>query len=151
MRGVEDDYYIHSPEQLEEEFGDFRACLEHLLSFMESRGNVPEADAFTNVAFMKLIRYVNENYRGEISLTSAARALCMNPNYVSQLFKKESGTTFVRYIIQKRLEDAKELLVTTQKPVTDIALAVGFNDTLHFMKTFKKYVGMTPGQYRDHG
>lgn len=72
----------------------------------------------------------------------------MNANYVSQLFKKEAGVTFIHYITQKRLEDAKELLTTTQKPLTDIALEVGFNDTFHFIKTFKKFMGMTPGQYR---
>ncbi len=72
----------------------------------------------------------------------------MNSNYISQLFKKETGITFVHYITQKRIEDAKELLTSTKKPLTDIALEVGFNDTFHFIKTFKRYVGMTPGQYR---
>ncbi|MDE5825167.1 MAG: helix-turn-helix transcriptional regulator, partial [Lachnospiraceae bacterium] len=91
---------------------------------------------------------INENYRGEISLTGAAQVLNMNSNYVSQLFKKETGITFVHYVTQKRLEDAKELLSTTKKPLTDIALEVGFNDTFHFIKTFKKVIGMTPGQYR---
>lgn len=72
----------------------------------------------------------------------------MNANYVSRLFKKETGTTFAYYITQKRIEDAKELLTTTKKPLTDIAMEVGFNDTFHFIKTFKKFMGMTPGQYR---
>lgn len=74
----------------------------------------------------------------------------MNANYVSQLFKKEAGITFVHYITQKRVDDAKNLLVTTQKPLADIALDVGFNDTFYFIKTFKKFVGMTPGQYRSN-
>lgn len=60
--------------------------------------------------------------------SSAAKALYMNPSYVSQLFKKESGITFVQYVNQKRIEDAKEILTLTQKPITDIAIEVGFND-----------------------
>lgn len=64
--------------------------------------------------------------------SSAAKALYMNPSYVSQLFKKESGITFVQYVNQKRIEDAKEILTLTQKPITDIAIEVGFNDYFYF-------------------
>ena len=81
-------------------------------------------------------------------MTGAAAALYMNPNYISQLFKKEAGVTFVHYVTQKRVDDAKKLLVTTQKTLSDIAIEVGFNDSFYFIKTFKKFVGVTPGQYR---
>lgn len=145
----ENDFYIYSIEQLVNEYGSFSRMIGKLQGFLdEARDHTEGESAFTNAAFMRLIKYVNENYRGDISLTSAAKALYMNSNYVSQLFKKESGVTFVHYITQKRLEDAKELLVTTKKPLTDIALEVGFNDTFHFIKTFKRFVGVTPGQYR---
>lgn len=145
----EDDSYIYSVEQLVNTYGNFQEMIEQLRRFLqENRVQAEESKAFTNVTFMKLMKYINDNYREEISLTSAAQVLHMNSNYVSQLFKKEAGVTFVHYITQKRLEDAKELLVTTQKPLTDIALEVGFNDTFHFIKTFKKFTGMTPGQYR---
>lgn len=145
----EDDYYIYSVEQLVNTYGSFQEMIEQLRRFLkENSTQAEESKAFTNVTFMKLMKYINDNYREEISLTSAAQVLHMNSNYVSQLFKKEAGVTFVHYITQKRLEDAKELLVTTQKPLTDIALEVGFNDTFHFIKTFKKFTGMTPGQYR---
>ena len=144
-----EDYYIYSIEQLVNTYKDFQEMLRQMKDFLqECRAGVKEDTAFTNVAFMKLMKYINENYKSEISLSSAARVLNMNSNYVSQLFKKEAGITFVHYITQKRLEDAKKLLLTTQKPLTDIALDVGFNDTFYFVKTFKKFVGMTPGQYR---
>ena len=145
----ENDYYIYSIEQLVNTYGDFSEMLRQLQRFLEENAAETESEQnFTNTTFMKLMKYINENYRGEISLTGAAQVLNMNSNYVSQLFKKETGITFVHYITQKRLEDAKELLSTTKKPLTDIALEVGFNDTFHFIKTFKKVIGMTPGQYR---
>lgn len=144
-----EDYYIYSIEQLVNTYEDFQEMLRQMKEFLQECCTEAKGDtAFTNVAFMKLMKYINENYRNEISLTSAAKVLNMNSNYVSQLFKKEAGITFVRYITQKRLEDAKKLLIATQKPLTDIALDVGFNDTFYFVKTFKKFVGMTPGQYR---
>ncbi|MDE7202870.1 MAG: helix-turn-helix domain-containing protein [Lachnospiraceae bacterium] len=145
----ENDYYIYSIEQLVNTYGDFSEMLRQLQRFLDENASEAESEQnFTNTTFMKLMKYINENYRGEISLTGAAQVLNMNSNYVSQLFKKETGITFVHYITQKRLEDAKELLSTTKKPLTDIALEVGFNDTFHFIKTFKKVIGMTPGQYR---
>lgn len=144
-----EDYYIYNVEQLVNTYGNFQEMLQQLRDLLrESHAGEEDNKAFTNAAFMKLMKYIDDNYRNEISLTSAAQMLHMNANYVSQLFKRESGITFVRYITQKRLEDAKKLLVTTQKPLTDIALDVGFNDTFHFVKTFKKFIGMTPGQYR---
>lgn len=149
FRDEENDYYIYSIEQLVNTYGNFSEMLRQLQDFLKENATGTESEQnFTNATFMKLIKYVNENYRSEISLTGAAQVLNMNSNYISQLFKKETGITFVHYITQKRLEDAKELLTTTKKPLTDIALEVGFNDTFHFIKTFKKVIGMTPGQYR---
>lgn len=149
MRDEENDSYIYSVEQLVNTYGSFKEMLGCLQQSLVERGSSREDEGnFTNSSFMKLMRYINENYKTEISLTGAAQMLHMNANYVSQLFKKESGTTFVHYVTQKRLEDAKELLTSTRKPLTDIALEVGFCDTIHFIKTFKRFTGMTPGQYR---
>ena len=149
FQNEENDYYIYSIEQLVDTYGDFMEMLRQLQRFLEENAAVTENEQnFTNATFLKLVRYINENYRNEISLTGAAQVMNMNSNYISQLFKKETGITFVHYITQKRIEDAKELLTSTKKPLTDIALEVGFNDTFHFIKTFKRYVGMTPGQYR---
>ena len=73
----------------------------------------------------------------------------MNPNYVSQLFKKEAGITFIHYITQLRMEEAVNLLSMTKKPVVEIASEVGYNDYFYFCKTFKKYMGKTPSRYRE--
>lgn len=144
-RDEENDSYVYSIEQLVEIYGDFDGMIGRLRQLLEERSQGAENQPkFSNAAFMKLMQYINENYKGEISLSGAAQVLHMNSNYVSQLFKKEAGITFVHYVTQKRLEDAK-------KPLTDIALEVGFNDTFHFIKTFKKFIGVTPGQYRTGG
>lgn len=151
-RDEENDSYIYSIEQLVETYGDFSGMIGRLKQVLEeNRVGAENEPKLSNAAFMKLMQYINENYKGEISLSGAAQVLHMNPNYVSQLFKKEAGITFVHYVTQKRLEDARELLAATKKPLTDIALEVGFNDTFHFIKTFKKFIGVTPGQYRTGG
>lgn len=142
--------YIYSVKQLVTEYGTLRNMLRKLLEFaQESRRNAMAENKFSNVTFLRLIQYVDENYRDDISLSTVAEALYMSPNYVSKLFKKGIGVTFVHYVTQKRIEDAKELLVSTSRPLTDIAVDVGFNDYFHFIKTFKKLTGLTPGQYRN--
>lgn len=151
FRGEENDYYVYSFEQLVCEYGTFDEMIDTLVKALEDANQTFHNEQMSsNATFMKLMKYINANYKSEISLSSAADALYMNANYLSQLFKKEAGVTFVHYVTQKRLDDAKVLLLTTKKPLTDIALEVGFNDTFHFIKTFKKFVGMPPGQYRSN-
>lgn len=143
------EYYIYSIEQLVSEYGTLHNMLEKLLEFAQESGRNAMTDGkFSNATFMQLIQYVDENYQKDISLTQVAGALYMSPNYVSKLFKKGIGTTFVQYVTQKRVEDARELLTSTDMPLADIAVDVGFNDYFHFIKTFKKLTGLTPGQYR---
>ena len=58
------------------------------------------------------------------------------------------GTTFIEYLIGKRMEKAKELLRTTQMRSSEVAYRVGYRDPHYFSSTFKKMQGMTPREYR---
>lgn len=152
FREEETDYYVYSIKQLVAEFGSLSGMLSRLKEEISNAVKTEDRqEVFSNTAFMKLMDYIGENYRGEISLNSAGAALNMNPSYVSQLFKKETGITFVHYVTQLRVEEAVNLLTTTKRPVIDIALESGFNDYFYFLKTFKRFTGKTPSQYREEG
>ena len=98
----------------------------------------------------KLRRLIEENYGNPaLGLQFLSESLKLSQSYISQLFKKEAGITFIHYITQLRMEDAVNLLSMTNKPVIDIAMEVGFNDYFYFLKTFKKFTGKTPSQYRE--
>lgn len=146
----ENDYYIYSTKQMVTRYknllGMLRQLKEDILAVKTGFG---ESENFSNTVFLKLMNYINDNYKKDISLTSAGEALHMSTNYVSQLFKKETGITFIRYITQLRMEDAISLLTTTQMPAVEIAMKIGFNDYFYFLKTFKKFTGKTPTQYRE--
>ncbi len=145
-----EDYYIYSLKQLVTEYSSFDQMLNKICDMIREAMTSNDSEiSYGNVSFLNLLKYVDQNYKENITLSTAAKELHLNANYVSQLFKKEAGVTFVYYITQKRLECAKNLLTTTQKTITDIAIEVGFNDYFYFIKTFKKSVGMTPGQYRN--
>ncbi|KHF41328.1 response regulator transcription factor [Halalkalibacter okhensis] len=92
--------------------------------------------------------YINENLNRDVSLDEVAIRLGLNSSYFSQLFKKETGETFIQYRIRHRMDLAKKLLLQKNIRVTDIPGLIGLNDHPHFTKTFKKFTGQTPSEYR---
>ena len=72
----------------------------------------------------------------------------MSPYYFSTLFKRQTGIQLRDYIVQVRIEKAKEFLNGTDKKIMEIAFESGYQDTAHFNRAFKKVVGMSPSQYR---
>ena len=94
-------------------------------------------------------RFIMKNYENpELTLKSVADYVCLNEKYFTTRFTRESGVTFSRYLTSVRLEKAKELLRTTGLKIYEISERVGYNHVEHFMRTFKKTVGMNPGDYR---
>ena len=100
----------------------------------------------------KAVKYIDENFGDEdMSLNKVASFVNVSPNHLSASFSKEMGTTFIEYLIGKRMERAKELLMTTQKRSSEIAYEVGYKDPHYFSYTFKKTQKMTTKEYRARG
>ena len=98
------------------------------------------------------ISYIDENYANEdISLNKVASNVNISPNHFSTIFSQEMGKTFIEYLIGKRMDKAKELLMTTDKRSSEIAYEVGYKDPHYFSYTFKKTQGMTTKEFRARG
>ena len=93
-----------------------------------------------------IIDYINEHIEENLSLASLANNFYINKNYLSHLFKKTTGHTVNEYIISRKIILAKELL-RKNLPVIQVAKMSGFNDYSNFIRTFKKYAGITPKQF----
>lgn len=63
--------------------------------------------------------------------------------------RKSAGATFSHYLTTLRITNAKKMLTATDTSINDISMQTGFNDYFYFLKTFKKYTGNTPGEYRN--
>ncbi|OXM83555.1 response regulator [Paenibacillus rigui] len=94
------------------------------------------------------LQYIRTHYQEELSLEKVASIVYLNPAYFSQLFKQKTGQGFKDYIIQLRMERAKELLRDPYLKIADIAERVGYQDMRHFTQVFRKKLTVTPTEYR---
>lgn len=97
----------------------------------------------------KVLTRIDSDLTADLSLHAQAELLNVNSSYLSTLFKKETGVTLTDYVNKKRMEHAILLLNTTTIQIQSIAQHCGIPDVNYFTKTFKKYVGKTPKEYRD--
>jgi YesN/AraC family two-component response regulator len=95
-----------------------------------------------------VMELIEQEYSNDISLEYLSDKAGLLPKRLSAVFAQVTGKNFIDYVTEIRLEKSKELLRTTDLKVNDIAVRVGYQPS-YFNKTFKKYVGMTPGEYRE--
>ena len=95
-----------------------------------------------------VLKYIEEHYTDPIRQEDAALLVTLNPAYLSNIFKKETGENFVDYLNSYRIGQARELLKASNLSINEIAYSTGFQDARYFSKLFKKYVGITPKDYR---
>jgi len=108
------------------------------------------SEALSNQVVHKLLEYIRERYAEDIALDHLAELTDLHPNYISALFKKETGSTFVHYLQAHRVRKAKELIHRyPDQSLERIGLMVGYPNVSHFFRVFKKHAGCTPGQYRE--
>lgn len=96
----------------------------------------------------RIIGYIEEHYSEEITLKGLAELIRMDSSYVSDLFKKKTGSTLTHYIQNRRIQAAKMLLAETDRTVSDIGHQVGFENDNYFIKIFKRWCELTPNEYR---
>lgn len=128
---------------------DFDAFGEVIEGLVKKVMENPNRQVVLSDTLKKIVDYVNKNLSDEdMRLTLLAENMNMNPNYISQLFKKELGCGYHAYLNQVRVEKAKKYLRQTNGPISVVAELVGFSDYRIFTKIFKGIVGVTPSQFR---
>ncbi len=111
------------------------------------RGQKPDKE---NTAMIEeLLDYLERNYFYDISLDELAKEkFFVSSSYLSRLFKSYTGQNFMKYLIELRMEKAKEFLEYSEMDISEIAACTGYNNPSHFTQTFRRFYGMSPKEYR---
>ncbi|PZD95759.1 hypothetical protein DNH61_09880 [Paenibacillus sambharensis] len=97
---------------------------------------------------LRAIRYIETHYRESCTLQAVAAHVHVTPNYLSNLFKKETGVGFTNYVSRLRVEKAKALLSGSRLKMMEIAEQTGFDNASYFTAVFKQLTGRSPSEYR---
>lgn len=104
-------------------------------------------DAAENHLVGKMVRYIEENYASKISINDLVIPLRASTAYLAQHFKEKVGYTFNEFLNRFRIQRAIQLMKKGEGKVAVIATEVGFSDYTYFIRVFKKYTDMVPGQF----
>ncbi len=97
----------------------------------------------------KCVKYILDHIGdSHLCVTDVANSVYLNPIYLNRIFKKEKGISISQWIIKERMELASALLLSTDKPATEIAYQIGYSNYPYFSTVFKKYFNCTPSQYQ---
>ena len=106
-----------------------------------------DSDKYSEIV-LKIQKYIRRNYRNELSLEVLGHFFDMNGVYLGQILKKETGVTFLKYLTNCRMEEAKKLLEEGEYNINEIAELVGYKTSQYFSQIFTKQVGVNPQEYK---
>lgn len=96
-----------------------------------------------------LHQYISEHLSEDLTLSSLAGQVYLNPVYLSRAYRQATGRKLSEYVLECRIKEAKKLLKSRDTRINEIAFAVGFDSAAHFSRAFKKITALTPQEYRD--
>lgn len=96
----------------------------------------------------RAVQFIDENLRSELTLAAIAEAVALSPGHFAHAFRETTGVAPHRYIVERRVERAKELLRNSDLSLTEIAETIGCASHSHFSTLFHRVVGMTPREFR---
>lgn len=118
-------------------------------NFISSCDQVSASDSTTDAIIEKIASYLRRNYSGSVELSSLAVKFGISPAYLSTIFKKVYGVTPIKYLLNIRVEKAKEL-IASDPDITfrQVAQMVGYEDAHYFSRIFRSMAHLTPSEYR---
>ena len=121
-----------------------------LLIFLNAAAYFSKRHKQKNSTVVERINKIIENkYMEDIDIRKISNEIYLTPNYISLIYKKETGESIIEHLTRIRMEIAKELLRTTEVKVSEIAEKVGYESQFYFSKVFKKYTGIHPTKFRE--
>jgi AraC-like DNA-binding protein len=98
--------------------------------------------------FERALEYIHKNFRSEVDLNQVADYAGISYSHLRKIFKDETGENIVNYINSLRINESKQLLCSTDLTLKEISATLGYNNDQSYVRFFKKYEGITPGEFR---
>ncbi len=128
-----------------EEAAIMNSALHQIMALHFAQLKVP---VLADTVAKKVMKFINENYYSNVTVGDMAKHVNFTRNHLYLLFKNEYGISPQEYLLNLRIEKAKELLLNEkQLLISEIALAVGYSDALYFSRLFRKKVGISPKEF----
>ncbi len=142
--------YLVKPSKMKELDEAMESLSERLSASPDTQQDTPEDDNATanNFIVKQAISYIEQHYKEKLSLTDVADKVYVSHWHLSKLLNS-TGKSFSDVLNEVRIENAKELMEDSSLHIADISDRVGFADTAHFSRVFKKYTGMSANEYRN--
>ncbi len=125
-----------------------KLLLELLMPFLHKSQVAREPAACNSERFRHCLDYIDRYLHRDIQIEELADLLTLNTNYFSNIFSRHFGTGPKRYILNRRIQKAMQLLWSTDEPIKQIAASLGFSELSYFYRSFKAICGIPPGAYR---
>ncbi|HEX2927344.1 MAG TPA: response regulator [Ruminiclostridium sp.] len=155
------EYLPHKPEYIEEtekafkslyRFESIKGYIDYVVDFIVKINDALlqfKSTRCSDKTIDMAVKYVQENYRKDLTMAEVANHTSLNYSYFSLLFKEKTGMNFVDYLRMIRIEKAKELLKNSIYKIYEISERVGYSNTKHFTTTFRALTGISPKEYRE--
>ena len=141
----EEDQYDKAYNQAETSVLRMRNFIEYLMRKLDGVEEIGDKKK----QLVELLKwYISEHISEELTRKKLAQSIHFSEDYVARIFKSETGKSISTYVMEQRMELAKNYLLKSKMSISDIAMMVGYNNFSYFSKTFKDYTGRTPNEYR---
>lgn len=110
--------------------------------------NINQKTNLSNITIGEIVNFIENNYSRQLTLPEIAAQFGISESSLTKKIKIFTNMTFKEYLTKTRIEEAKSLLISSEKSITEIAYECGYNNSNFFGDVFKKAVGMSPSSYR---
>lgn len=134
------------------ELEQFCMCISHeeggLYSYEQLKNQFSVLEEGGDNVVQQVKEYIDAHYKEDINRDNMGNITFYNPAYLAKIFKREMGQSIGNYLMERRVERAKELLITTNMSIADIAVEIGYDNFSYFSRMFKKKTGYAPKEYK---
>jgi transcriptional regulator GlxA family with amidase domain len=106
------------------------------------------ASRIVSPAVQQIKHYLDQHIEDHVTLEQLSNIVCMTTRHINRVFKQELGTTPYNYLLERKIDSARNLLMNTNLPIAAIAGKLRFTDSFYFSNIFKKKTGLSPLNYR---